>query len=796
MIVAAVTDGLRIICHIKGDNADMQYSRDAIVYEAIQRVYRPWFVQLIRENLTRTYGADALDRLRRPFAKEWSDLVAASALSRSAGAVSTEVADDFDRLDVAHFATITEAEFDILFPGGSDEPERDRRTRRESILRYIRMVKAVRDPLSHPVEQELTIDDARMTIDSARRVARASANSAAERLGEMLQELQIATNEPLEADLPPSEVIGPMFIGREQELGELSDWLARPESRRWVLAGAGGRGKTAIAFEFASRVRISAPGPVTFVLWISAKRRRFVEGEAAEVPYADFEDLPSALDRILSAFGWATEAPNPPRERRDFALELLNRFPSLLIADDIDTVEGQDEDVAEFLTDVAYRTSTKVLLTSRRSLHGLGGATTMVRGLTRPDFESVVDGHIVRMGLDHAIFREERRQRIFEVTDGSPLFLEDLLRLANAGVALDRAIALWRDRGGDAARVYALGRELEMLSPRAKELLVAASIPNVPVTQTELEFVTERTTEEVDLALGELQRLFLVPKPRLIENAERFQLDYNTRALVRRVAAEQYPTTVQKVRAAYRAVSGEAGGAALRQRRASEYNRQAVFMMKSGDQERAEQTLLAGLDTLPEEASLVGQLAWLYKSWRPQARVTDARLRFERAEALGGDNALLYGHWIEMERGEGQWSRAIEIAATALAKYPADAFLAYQAGYAHWRFGQELTRQLQSRGIDEFDDARRILRKGLEGAPRSLDRRDLVTRSKAFNALSRCIVDELHALLAARDPEHARKIAGLRAELKETLDRWVAEHPHEPLASESAARFGPLVLNT
>lgn len=770
------------------NEASRVLQRDSYVYEAVQRTFRAWFVSHCRARLRQEYGDQALERLRRPFRTEmWAEIESASALSRSAGSVSSKVADEFDLLDVAHMANLVEAEFDVLFPGSPDEPARNRAGRRDAILRWIRTVKSVRDPISHPVEAEISLEDARATIDCARRVADAAGGSVVRRLSELYDSLEADPRDPLEASLPPSEMIGSSFVGRQAELSDLSDWLANRDARRWVLAGAGGRGKTAIAFEFARRVRDLAPRDLTFVLWLSAKRRRYVEGEIAEVPYADFSDVPSAIDRILLAFGWSTEASDDLVERTELAIKLLNQFPTLLVADDIDSLEGEDEGVNEFLTAVAFKTKTKVLLTSRRSLHGLGGSTTMVSGLSWGDFNTFVDERVARMGLDPAVFREERRKRIHDVTDGTPLFVEDLLRLAKVE-PVDRAISLWRDKGGDNAREYALGRELEMLSRSATELLIAAAAPNSAVSKTELEFITRRSGAEVDAAIQELQQLFLLPRPRLIKDEERFQLDYNTRALVRRVASEHYADTLKRLRAAYQAVSGEAGGAALRRQRAGEYLRQAIFLAKSGDQDRAEETLQAGLNVMPEEGALLGQLGWLYKSWQPSARATDARAQFARAVELGAATVELYRHWVEMERMEEQWSRAIELGDIALQKYPDDQYLTYLTGYAHWRRGYELLQQVQPIGLADYRLAAQRLRRAILPGDR-LDARDRITNSKAFSALCRCLADHVGALVATRDPENAAEIARVRAELRTELTRWKERHPSDPYATEAVGRL-------
>jgi hypothetical protein len=176
----------------------------------------------------------------------------------------------------------------------------------------------------------------------------------------------------LEDRLPPRESVVSEFVGRHVELEELWRWFSDPTSRRWSLSGEGGKGKSALAYRFATEVKFKAPEPFQIVLWISAKQKRFDEGKIVIVNDPDFYDLDSALSRILVEYGWTEEADLGVERKRERALELLNSFPALLIVDDADTLEGKAEDAAEFFTFYVPQTKTKVLLTSRRVLFGMG----------------------------------------------------------------------------------------------------------------------------------------------------------------------------------------------------------------------------------------------------------------------------------------------------------------------------------------------------------------------------------------------------------------------------------------
>ena len=68
------------------------------------------------------------------------------------------------------------------------------------------------------------------------------------------------------------------------------------------------------------------------------------------------------------------------------------------------------------------------------------------------------------------------KTKLLEVTDSSPLFLEDLLRLSQAGLSIEKAIGLWAKKRGTDARKYALQREYDQLDDDAKQVLLALSV--------------------------------------------------------------------------------------------------------------------------------------------------------------------------------------------------------------------------------------------------------------------------------------------------------------------------------
>lgn len=574
---------------------------------------------------------------------------------------------------------------------------------------------------------------------------------------------------PLDSNLPPREEVAVDFVGRSRELTELWIWFRDPLRRRWLLAGDGGKGKTAIAYEFATQVRENAPEGFHYVLWLSAKRRRYVEGSVHDILAPDFWDLPSLLDAILSGYDLGEEyLALSPGAKRDTVLEILRKLPALVIADDIDSLDPDNEAAIEFLASGLGDTTSKVLLTARRVPFGLNSSKTQVQGLTDPDGEDFVRSRVRLLQLDPQLFGGRQVRRILNVTDGSPLYIEDLIRSCTV-LKVDDAISKWEGSGGNAAREYALKCELEQLSPLAQEIMIACCIPDVPVSLAELQLITKSTEDQVAQEIQPLQSLFLVSQPKLIEDDERFDVNANTRRLVMHVFNDSEMS--RRIRDAYRQASDR------RSRRASReigsYIRQANSLQRLGDQRRAEEIIVAALNIDPNNADLIGEMGVIYSRWQPSRRVTDARARFGMASNLHCRKEWMYSIWTEMELHASEWTSAAKAAEEGIQNLGGSRKLAYYGGYARSRLGQELRRGLhQERAAVELAAAKNLLEQALLEPERLAGYEDRRLNSKVFRAL----------VLNAEE-------LGELARMRRLLDRWVAEHPDDPFAQSEASRL-------
>jgi tetratricopeptide (TPR) repeat protein len=703
---------------------DLTQDTDSVVFHAL-RVFRNSFIAFCRERLAAAFP-EALDReIKTLFKKEWEEIERSARQAHETGFVERLPIDALDHLSVNHVSQLIEKYWQLLSLANNPTSESARRTRAHA-LSLARDLTGIRNPVAHAPEEPLSLRDALRYIDSGVRLLDLFHLHEADYLrkvwsGVVADRTSEAVAPPAVLDtLPSREQITNDFVGRAEHLADLWRWLGEDTRRIWALVGDGGKGKTTIAYEFAARARkLLTDFGLQGVLWLTAKQRRFVEGKIVATASTDFVDIDSALNWILVAMGWPEEQHLPVGEKLGRCLEVLREFPMLVIADDIDSLERADEEAVELFAQHVPQTGSKVLLTSRREIFGLGGCTTIVSGMTEDEVREFLRHRAPIIGLDADKVNQRLVRRIQTVTDGSPLYIDDLLRLAHF-YSLEQALDQWSGRRGDPAREYSLKREMEKLSHNAVSVLGVLAYSDVPVSLQECAVISGLSDEQAESAMGELQRWHLLVKPGIIEEIPRYTCSRNLAKLMRRTIEGTDQET--RIRNGLKGLRGVAVGSS----RMRGYIQQAVALKRRGDQAEAEATLSRGLAEVPNSGELHAMLGWLYAKWQPVARVADAEENFSRAEALGSWGRDLYAHWADMELSRNEVRKAIQLCERSVAcAAQDDPFTWRLLGVSYIKLGQSLRRSLSvDQAHDAFGKARRALRRAqdLSAEPGDLSR--------------------------------------------------------------------------
>lgn len=582
---------------------------------------------------------------------------------------------------------------------------------------------------------------------------------------------------PLDSNLPDRQEVAVDFIGRKGELELLEKWFVTPRQRRWMLVGDGGKGKTAIAYEFAARLQDAAPKEYHCVIWISAKRRRYDERQVQGISSPDFSNLTSLLDALARGYGFSEYYDLPLEEKTEKVTQLLREFPAFIVVDDIDSLDIEDEDAVSFLIDVSNESNSKILLTSRRLPYGWGKTHSTIRGLGENDGIAFINSRVKILDLQPKIFNDRICHEILAVTDGSPLYIEDLLRFASVCPPIETAIDEWSKRSGDEAREYALKREYDYLKPDAKKMLLACCISDNPMSFEEIRLLTKLSKSVITSHLNDLHRLFLISKPQIVEGVEKFEVNLNTRSLVLHVYSDR--DLVEQFRATYGSVIldqhktlREDVAAIIRNTNAHIYN---------GNYMEAKAVVTAGLQRFPNEPDLIAQLGVVFSRTKQMA---DAREHFEEAHRMGCKQEWVYTHWARMEFKDLEWQNAIKAAQKGIRSCPQSARLHYFAGFAHSRRGQDLFHSMNpGRAQRDLQEAYRLFGTALTMHKQTND--TYLKDVQLSQEIYRGIVVNLDKLLRVIKSER-REIAGdtrnteeNRAARMKALEKKINEHIKE-----------------
>lgn len=714
-----------------------------ILFNAIQRAYRNAIVDLIRCRMTEEFGEQGIAEVRNVFQKkiEFSDgsiktlweLVKSAAEERRSGGtgeLSTPIRDEYELLGVEYFFNVFEKHFAVLCANYAGKPRKEINQARQVLITWMKQIKNVRDPVSHPVTDDIDFQDSTQVLYCARKVldfcGLPEAASQIVRLQSTL--LGGVSGEEVKtfAVLPPADEVVMEFVGRHNEIASLNRWFSENRTSRWSLSGEGGKGKSAIAFAFANGVSTRDDHDLDAVIWLSAKRRRFIEGQTILVDRPDFVDKASAVNCIIRSLGGTpTEDAN---ENESTAINLLTDFPTLMIVDDIDTVEDEGEDAIQFLVmTVPEKTPTRVLITSRRAMFGMANLTTQVEGLTSADGEEFIRSRCDLMGIQMAPALE-LKDRVLEVTDSSPLYVEDLLRLTQAGLEIKKAVGLWAEKRGDEARKYAIQREYDQLNQDAKTVLLALAIQGPSKSDDVCAGLDWRTERLLD-SLQQLRKMFLMPNLEGVSGQQVLALNNNVRRLVLSVFrdTEAYRRTERLMKAA-------TGGLKTKQSedsRAESAMRRARLLVSQYKNDEAEQTIREAIDKFPGRSDLYATLAWIN---RKSDDFASARDHFKRAHELGLQDRDSYWHWSEMESQNEEWNASAEAARKGLDKFQ-DQGLMFRLGYALHRQGKELASEGDIQGGAKLcKEAQSILTKAIE--TRTSESRNYTLRKQLYRAIA------------------------------------------------------------
>jgi hypothetical protein len=471
-------------------------------------------------------------------------------------------------------------------------------------------------------------------------------------------------------NLPERSLICPKVIGREAAIDHLWRWLSDDLSHVKVLAGEGGIGKSTIAYEFADQVTSTQNIPFYQALWLSAKERQFrpyrnTYEELPEVQFSSYRELLLSICEHLAITSDEVDGSDDIKLLR-LIKQGLRTFPSLIVLDDIDSLDATEQKRALEVGLALGGSSSKLLLTTRRNVSYSQDICYEVEGLSSEEFPAFFDNLLQRYpAVGRAPVSERDVSSIYVASHGSPLFAESILRLMAFEPAAD-AIRKWKNAEGDAVRRAALEREIGQLLPEAKLVLFCLALLG-EASVSEIEQVSEYSREKVTHCLDSLSTLFLVDAV-VIGNERRFALSETTSRLVHQLKNSLTTNSAKVERAALDLrKSASEHGRSKGNETVAKAIRQAASQERRGEIKEAFTTLQDALRHTGRKkgVDLISYIAHLHLSYEPKS-FNDARLLAREAYSLGSRKSRLFETWFNSEWEASNFVGAEECARIAI----------------------------------------------------------------------------------------------------------------------------------
>ncbi|MDH1813007.1 AAA family ATPase [Comamonas aquatica] len=535
----------------------------------------------------------------------------------------------------------------------------------------------------------------------------------------------ITKDEALDHNLPDRAFVCSRFVGRRIDIGDLWTWLADDFSRVRLIAGEGGLGKSSLAYRFAEEIATRGVKPFEQVIWLTAKARQFIAAVDMhrDTSRTDFHDAESLFRAIASAHGSIDsdfEGLNA-REMMELALQNCATMPTFIVIDDVDSLSPPDQQRALEFGMRAPR-STKMLLTTRINFSYSPDNVLKLEGLRREEFAEYVE--VLRSRYELPQLENSKVDHLHDVSNGSPLFTDSLLRLERRGLTISKAIQQWTGQQGMEARKAALKREVDYLSKPARRVLYVISLLKGCI-YPELARIVDYAEQTLGDALVELSSLFLINMPTVAKQAS-YTVDPNTALLVMEIAPNlgiDHSSLMAKAKS-----SGSDAVGLTKQKRSQAVGlaiAQASALARSGDAKGALKVIQAAAKKLtnPHVDLLLANGRFSLKLNPPNR--AEASQFFEQAYELGQRKLLMFDLWFEAEYGRSSFEGALDVAEKALESRVGEEWqwherraqvhiaLAHRAGF----------RIASDRALREIDQAINELRKAKENSESTIQQK-------------------------------------------------------------------------
>lgn len=326
------------------------------------------------------------------------------------------------------------------------------------------------------------------------------------------------------------------FVGREDDIKEITKYLQREKFPVVTITGAGGVGKTSLALKVIQEIT-QKPKADKFdaIIWLSAKENKLSPFgiEDIEPTLKSYEEL---LDTIINVLGFGIEIDNDDKsiEKKESTVNLLFDMSKsiLLIIDNLETIT--DERIINFIIDAPQ--NAKFLITSRR---GMGQVERRYELKQLKEKEAIYlfrqlakDKQITSLlSLDNEVIK-----KYVNKVSNYPLAIKWVIGQIARGRDINKVIDSIDDATGDISK-FCFEQIFGLLSETSRSILFSLCCFDEPPPASLLRYVVDLESDEFDECIEELIIVSLVIpeqyKNEQNEIARKFSILHLTRGYVR-----------------------------------------------------------------------------------------------------------------------------------------------------------------------------------------------------------------------------------------------------------------------
>ncbi|MEH2351235.1 MAG: NB-ARC domain-containing protein [Nostoc sp.] len=300
------------------------------------------------------------------------------------------------------------------------------------------------------------------------------------------------------------------FIGREADMKKLLERLSPEHGAHMITVhGIGGVGKTALVLAAAylclkaSNENSSEAPRFDAIIFTSAKQQELVPTNSIVRRQQGQRNLRDIFREIANALDDPTIIQSPPNDQFDRVRQILSKRRTLLIVDNMETIEDRDE-VIEFLYNLPI--CIKVVITTREQIALL---PIRLRNLPLDDGLQLIGQQAEEKGIT---LNNEDSKLLYDRTGGIPLAIVYAIGQVSSGYSLNSVLDRLISATGDVAR-FCFEESVQVIKeqPPQKLLMSLAIFPNSPILAAVAEVAgLTAAPDAVNNGLARLQQLSLV----------------------------------------------------------------------------------------------------------------------------------------------------------------------------------------------------------------------------------------------------------------------------------------------